>query len=486
MASLSSSLPLDPTPSTVQLETLVTHLVASKRSLSSIEQVWQANQLVTSTRKSLETSVVTSARTSFLRHGISSQLLTLDQVLLKSREVENEGAREYSEATRTLDIANRRLKSTLDELRNTLVDAHLRPPDVQDTRSLLDFVDESGVENLDVTTQESIKAANAAHEEFVESNRTFSKDLERVRKQLTVSQQRTLETVTEGNGDGPRHGSQSDLVIPDILGDMEDRAKDMADNLESLVKHFDLCVTAIKHTEGGGDAARRITDDLPVGMDVGQYSVQAPSEPISDEEKKEMMEVLENDAHQVEDVVIEIRDSFTAIENLHTLVSEQIGTLEREHASIISAFRLLEEIGARLQPLIGQSEIFAMRWDSEKSKIDEHIEELENLSSFYDGFLSAYDNLLVEIGRRQFMEQRMEKVVQDTMIKVDKLYEEDLEAREAFKKEQGDFLPVDIWPGLTDSPLRFEISTANSGNGRAPEISKSVIQNAIRRVRGRC
>ncbi|KAL9607837.1 MAG: hypothetical protein Q9167_007285 [Letrouitia subvulpina] len=484
MASPSSSLPFDPAPPTVQLETLVSHLVASKRSLSSIEQVWQANELVTSTRKSLETSVVTSARTSFLRRGISSQLLTLDQVLLKSREVENEGAREYNEATRTLDIANQRLKTTLEALRSTIVDTHLRP-EVQDTRTLLDFVDESGVEKLDVTTQESIRAANAAHEEFAESNRTFSKDLERVRSQLTVSQQRTLKTVVEGNGDGPRNGSQSDLVFPETLNDMEDRAKDMADNLESLVKHFDLCVTAIKHTEGGGDAARRITDDLPAGMDVGQYSVQAPSEPISDEEKKEMMEVLENDAHQVEDVVMEIRDSFAAMETMYTLVSEQINTLEQEHASIISAFRLLEKIGARLHPFISQSEVFVMRWDSEKSKIDEHMEELENLRSFYDGFLSAYDNLLVEIGRRQFMEQRMEKVVQDAMTKVDKLYEEDLEAREAFKKEQGDFLPVDMWPGLTESPLRFEISTANNGDGRAPGISKSVIQNAIRRVRGR-
>ncbi|KAL8739172.1 MAG: hypothetical protein Q9190_007882 [Brigantiaea leucoxantha] len=484
MAASSSSLPLPPESPPPPLETLVSYLVASKRSLSSIEQVWQANEIVTSTRKSLETSVITSSRTSFLCHGIRSQLLTLEQILFKSREVETEGVKEYQEALRNLEAAEGRLTTTLDRLRSTIVETELRP-DTEEKSSLLDFVDESGVDKLLEFIKESTKAADGAHDEFADTNKTFSKGLEQVREHLIAARTEEGKAVVKDDPDTLEDEASIHSPLPEILNDMEERAKGMADNLESLVKHFDLCVTAIKHTEGGGDAAQRIANDLPEGMGMGQDDVQAPSEPISDEERNEMLKILEKDAEQVEEVVMEIRESFTRMENQHSQVKEHLEELEEQHGAVLSAFRILEAIAARLSAFISQSEVFVMRWDSEKTKFDEYMEELETLRSFYDGFLGAYDNLLVEVGRRQFMEQRMEKLALDAMTKVDRLYEEDVAAREAFKREQGDFLPVDIWPGLMDSPLRPEMSPVDGGLRRAPDISKSVIQRAIRRVSGR-
>lgn len=62
------------------LQTLVSHLLAAKRSLSSISTVWRANEIVTSARSALEESVVLSARTGFLRSGISEQVKILRRV----------------------------------------------------------------------------------------------------------------------------------------------------------------------------------------------------------------------------------------------------------------------------------------------------------------------------------------------------------------------------------------------------------------------
>lgn len=77
------------------LETLVSHLLASKRSLSSISTVWRANELVTSARAALEESVVLDARTGFLRSGISAQSKILRKVRAGIEGVYKEGQRDF-------------------------------------------------------------------------------------------------------------------------------------------------------------------------------------------------------------------------------------------------------------------------------------------------------------------------------------------------------------------------------------------------------
>lgn len=452
----------------------MSHLLASKRSLSSINHVYRANELVTATRNSLETSVITSARTEFLRSGIDSQVQILTRVRTNTEGVAREGAAEFKSVIRNLDTAEERLRETLNLLRETMVEASLRPEE-EGRRSLLDFVDETGVEGLMARIKASIDTASGAHDDFSETNLVFDKDVQSVKSLLAKKPKQDIPGDTDREAGSP---------IPEILHDMEDHAKDMADNLESLVRHFDLCVTAIKHTEGGGDAAQRIAGELPEGVDIGHDGANAPADPIGEDERKEMMEVLEKDASQVEDVVMEIKEHIIEMETQHELLTAYTHQLTDEHANTTSAFKLLEEIGLRLPGYIAQSHVFVMRWDDEKAKIEECMDELEELRVFYDGFLRAYDNLLIEIGRRKTLEMRMEKVAQDAMAKIQKLYEDDIEEREKFKKAQGDFLPFDIWPGLMAGPLQYEILHVGSGVEKVPDVSKSVIEQAIRRVGG--
>lgn len=457
------------------LETLLSHLLASKRSLSSINHVYRANELVTATRNSLETSVITSARTEFLRSGIDSQVKILTRVRNNTEGVAREGGAEFKTVIRNLDTAEERLRETLNLLRETMVEASLRPEE-EGRRSLLDFVDETGVAGLMARIKASIDTASGAHDDFSETNMAFDEDVQSVKSLLAKRPKQDMLEDARGETKSP---------IPEILHDMEDHAKDMADNLESLVRHFDLCVTAIKHTEGGGDAAQRIAGELPEGVDIGQDGANAPAEPIGEDERREIMEVLEKDASQVEDVVIEIKEHIIEMEAQHELVTTYTDQLAEEHANTTSAFKLLEEIGLRLPGYIAQSHVFVMRWDDEKAKIEERMDELQGLRVFYDGFLGAYDNLLIEIGRRKALEMRMEKVAQDAMARIQKLYEDDFEERESFKKAQGEFLPVDIWPGLMAGPLQYEILPVGSDLEKVPDVSKSVIQQAMHRVGGR-
>lgn len=83
-----------PAPET-SLETLVSHLLVSKRSLSSINNVWRANEIVTSARVALEESVLLSARTGFLRSGIEQEVKLLRRVRGGIEGVYKDGQKDF-------------------------------------------------------------------------------------------------------------------------------------------------------------------------------------------------------------------------------------------------------------------------------------------------------------------------------------------------------------------------------------------------------
>jgi autophagy-related protein 17 len=79
----------------ISLDVLVAHLLASKRSLSSISSVWRANEIVTSARTALEGSVILGARTAFVRKGIAQQTRILRRVRDGVESVYRDGQRDF-------------------------------------------------------------------------------------------------------------------------------------------------------------------------------------------------------------------------------------------------------------------------------------------------------------------------------------------------------------------------------------------------------
>lgn len=161
----------------------ITHLLAAKRSLSSISHVYRANNLCTSTRLSLEKSATLTARTSFLRSGITSQLDVLQQVQLHTQATARQGREEFEAIVVGLNGANARLRETLDTLRGTIVEAGLRP-EKEVGRSLLDFVDEGAVEGVIGFMKGVIGDAGEWFKQFEDDNETFSEEMLRVRKTI--------------------------------------------------------------------------------------------------------------------------------------------------------------------------------------------------------------------------------------------------------------------------------------------------------------
>lgn len=118
---------------------------------------------------------------------------------------------------------------------------------------------------------------------------------------------------------------------------------------------------------------------------------------------------------------------------------------------------------SRLPRYISQAHNFIQVWNEENDRINSGLAELSDLHSLYDGFLNAYDSLILEVARRAHVRARVEKVLRDTKHKLNQLYDEDVAAREAFRIEQGDFLPSDIWPGIGRAPMQVQFLRVAGG-----------------------
>ena len=466
----------------VTIETLISYLIAAKRSLTSIQNVHRANTVLSEARASVESTATLIAKTTYLRRSLLSQLK-----ILRGIQFELEGAAhaiqiEFQQVVKELDGAERRLARNVHALQHTQIeDAFKRAQREDETprsetpkNSLHDFVEDGPIEELKETMKDVIDNVQDAREDTSNSIRGFENDLQSINELLA-------------DRGAAESAEDSDLQRPNAsrsLRSLEDHAHEMAEGLESLVKHFDLCVTAIKHTEGAGEAVLKTANagGLPDGVDV--ENLEGPAQPMNEEERVEMLQVLQNDAEEVHSVVVEIQDHSGDMEVLLDRLVTWKEQCEASHTDISDAFSLLETLGAKLSNHVAESARQATRWAEDRAKIEDGIAGMEELCETYDSFLYAYDRLIVEAARRRTVKKQMERLVEDAHTKLEQLYESDLAEREHFRTEQGDYLPSDIWHGLHSLPPRFGFARVDGiEDDSIPELPRKTVEEALKRLK---
>lgn len=458
-------------------------MVAAKRSLSSIHLVHRATTILSDARAAIETTATLIARTKYLRRSLASQLK-----ILRGVQFEIEGAAqaiksEIQTVILGLEQTDRTLAENIEVLKATRVEDGFKNRDVTGTMTeqdaiikdtLHDFVDDKPVEELKTDIQSAIDNVEAAETRMDDSMRLLEEDLNTVNAALNSERTATSSSTS------------STLQTPHIsrtLRNLEAHAHEMAVSLESLVKHFDLCVMAIKHTEGAGALAEKTVNaaDLPDGGIDVLYDT--PSRPLTDEERIEMLSVLSNDAEEVDEVVMELSDRAAEMENKLESLQRWRKTNEQIYNEVEGAFKLLEKVSTRLPSHLIETTHFASSWETSRTQITDGQNALSDLSSVYTQFLDAYDGLIVEVARRRGVKKQMMKIVEEAHRKLEDLYEDDLNEREIFRNKQGDFLPSDIWSGLGDAPGKWEFRRTE-GEESVPELPRTRVEEALRRLKG--
>ncbi|KAL2270626.1 hypothetical protein VTJ83DRAFT_2810 [Remersonia thermophila] len=456
----------------IPVEVLVRHLLAAKQSLSSMALVLRANDLATHARQMHEESVILDAQTGFLRRVIEDEEQLLRKLRRGMGRAYDRGRRDFKQLIRTLDAANEKLERTMQMLRDTRVETVLRPPG-EDPKSLMDFVDENSVERMRNTLKGSIAELQAAQ-------RSFDGDL------LRLDQDIRLLTKTRAAAPSPGSPSSSSAYqpIPHLLAALTEHSHAMAEHLTSLTNHFDMCVKAVRATEGGAALARRraaeSSDDAgdPVsisGIITEQESHLPGLEPMDPQELAEIIQVVVEDAPEVDEVVAEIQAALQQMESEFGMLKEQADRIRASWVATLNAYQFLEEIGARLPSYVAAELEFEQRWSDEKDIIFAKLEEMDSMRRFYEGYVSAYGSLLLEVERRRAVEERIQNTLRKAKENIDNLVETDRRQREHFRQEVGEFLPTDLWVGMNNPLKKWELvpvkDDTNAGEETRDELS---------------
>jgi autophagy-related protein 17 len=199
-----------------------------------------------------------------------------------------------------------------------------------------------------------------------------------------------------------------DAIQPHIYA-LEEQAEAMAQLLESLTQHFDRCCEALKQSEPTTNH--------------NQEGGMMMAESMSPEEKQVMYTVLERDAHMVDDVVTELKERLSDMESIQSHVSRQIDDLVMLRQDTHATFALFERFQANLGTYVEHMREFEAQQEGYARGMEERLEELWQLADFYEGFMGAYDAMVVEVGRRKGVSARMEVVIRDAMKKLQALHD---------------------------------------------------------------
>ncbi|KNG48153.1 kinase activator [Stemphylium lycopersici] len=473
------------------LEHLVNHFVAAKRSLNTQTVLWRATDIVSTARELLEENAVLAAKNTSIRNIVEQQVDSLEAVRRGMDVVESEVQAEFKQILHDVDTSFAGLNSTLAVLRETPIEAVLQPYGTPQ-KHLYDFIDSATVSNLEGTLRACIDRYNEAHNTLDESSDAFDTSLDN----LHSSMENVPITPATTSTPSP---------IPTLYHHLEGHAKEAAQAFQSLVQHYDLCITALRHTEGGSAAATQATGDAPVhSADDGA----APPEPMSEEERRDMLNVLQKDAREVEDVVTEIQERGSEMTFLLSQIENHVNHLRSEASALSSILQMISQITGEVKAHIATSRAFHVSWlQDTRPNLLNGIDEWENQRDFYERFDLAYAELLVEISSRRRRHEKAKRKAEEAQKELDRLRLEDERAREQFTLAQGDFLPLDIWPGLRDPPRQYEVRVVPSatetqhdnlqggdewgedqeGGGvqSIPQLGRNVVERALTRVKRR-
>lgn len=449
------------------LQRLVAHFVSAKRALAVTQHVQQATEQVDGSRSTVEEIAAARAGNSFVQTRATRQIDILhairEQIGRDAVEVDDE----FQAVIARLDEANDRLQATIKALQETVIDAALdRKPsdknaddieDEQHTKTLYDYVNESTYNELQALLKTYIDSLHDSRTALEQHLDRLSTSIAEITALLNGDRRPNSPTVKATLYDEP--------VIPvaEAFGYMEEHAAEMASLLQSLISHYDLCVSALKHTEGGREAARQAVLDShggePADNDTMDESLYAPkvADSISEEERSEILRVIEGDAAEVEEVADDLRSRGAEIERLYRQLSHQADVAKSESRSLANAVKLVRQIHDTLPSYLEAMDHFKVTWNEIQVAIVERTQDITNLNAFYEEFTAGYGRLLVEVKRRAETMVQMQKVAAKAQKELDRLYEDDRLLREEFVEDVGSFLPSDLWPGVVEAGVRWHV-----------------------------
>ncbi|CAE6354086.1 unnamed protein product [Rhizoctonia solani] len=222
----------------------------------------------------------------------------------------------------------------------------------------------------------------------------------------------------------------------------------MAVDLESIARHFGQVKDAMQVEDDGGVIE---IDDL---------------------------RTLDQDTKELSAVIRDLDLSGRSVEDLHeqlfALKTSMLQGLET-HQMILAKLEDLEET---MVAMLGEQDNAHREVDSLLETLNSRLVELENLEGAYLAYRRSYARLLQEMARRERHRAEMEEIVHGMVERLERYRDEEIQRRHEFFTQEGEFIPEDLCPFVTDPPARWSLSNTGEDDGRV--IEEGLLEEAHR------
>ncbi|SCV02678.1 LAMI_0H01860g1_1 [Lachancea mirantina] len=212
-----------------------------------------------------------------------------------------------------------------------------------------------------------------------------------------------------------KNSATLDHAFPDEKERME---KELVSFLNSFTDHFDKC--------------NLLCEDLPAVDSIALFEIVKRD----DSELASIYELLEETASEVSSLYDEIMSILQEREEgRHRLMTSTSKLFQesRKHEEYLSVFKGISDLVQRF-----------------KDTCMEELQQVIELNTFYDKFEKSYANLLNEVNRRKQVSHKLSKILKSCEDALQEVNAKDINARQTFLSENGQYLPETIWQDKID------------------------------------
>ena len=420
--------------STVSLAQLLSHLLAAKQSLIATAHVHRAHEIIESARSAFAASFALSSRSSFLQTGLSHHLNSLSRIHASISRTSDDVASDFATLLHDLDNADERLRETLELLKATVVDPAFH------SSSKIQSSPQGSMNHLDPSTQSKISRKTNLHDYLSPSTlstlqstlHTHIDAVQTLQSDFITDTLSTLEgtlhTLTGALPLSLSHTNSSPQAIASLLPALDGLASSLAISLSQLVRHYDLCVLALRHAEGESANHQSHSNLQPIAVSSSSPMHAStlgdpPVDPIIPSEYAHILTLIEADSSQLSSVLDEMATFRFEMEDHFSTITLHSTLTRRAHRATLSVFRALDHVvtSGILRAHLDAELAFRHRWEILRESLSEGMEELVGLGAVYNGFVAAYDAMCLELERRRGVESEIGYVMQEAEKRVESL-----------------------------------------------------------------
>lgn len=436
------------------MDKLDTWFEEAKHSLSIAEPIcMSANQLVDDAHNTVEHAVLIWAKIHFMKRALDHQIMVLDSIDRDLSSLKNEVSNEIERICGKIKIVDQSLANTLSRLENTVVDEGFSKQKaasgtqskskLQAVKTLRTFVHEEGIEDVKSALKQAISRSRSATSDI-------SSVIEDVRANIAGlrSQQTELIRIISNEADRKKLEQVHKISVKGARD-----AHSMAQLLENLTSHYDLCQEAINLRQG---------------------------ENPQKEDLAEIVGVLSHDSRQVETAIEELYTKKAALEQGRQEIGAFANLMDSSFAKVKEVWLVVDQFGAT--KLTVHAELVESISTTAVSSVQEAQTlnlELESLVEYYTLFYTAYNSLILETIRRSNSQNKLESTVKDMQAQLQKMRTEEEAKRAQFIRQHGTYLPADLWSHLEDAPPKCTIKFTPQ---TLPKLEQASIDRAAKQV----